>query len=80
MIRQRLNSAVIFVQGYLSKSLICAYFLNATKSLPCLIFLDPRQKQKLYKVDHTRAGDQQVLVDCEIHFHWEHEMLPWKLL
>ena len=45
-----------------------------------LIFVDPRQKQKLYKVDHTRAGDQQVLVDCEMYFYWEHGLLLWKLL
>ena len=33
-----------------------------------LIFPDPRQKQQLYKVDHTRAGDQQVLVFLSLCF------------
>ena len=65
---------------FIKESLVCAYFSNVTKSFPFLIFLDPKQKQKLYNVDHTGAGDQQVLVDCEIYFHWEHGMLLWKLL
>ena len=33
-----------------------------------LIFPDPRQKQQLYKVDHTRAGDQKVLVSLSLWF------------